>query len=227
MKLEIGADRAIMSYRILDPDIWPRRQDAEFSLSIIHALIARSLGDDWKPLSVEFEHAPARRRQVWNETLGTDCAFERPQNAIAIPLPALGSPMPAHNHSRWRRKSGHLVHALGLRKSAQPVRDRVASALFACLGKGPVDQQAVAGALAMSCRTIHRRLEAEGTRFSDVLADCRIRLALHALAHDVKPLAHIAEDLGYSDQSAFTRAFKQHCHMTPIAYRRRARAPAV
>lgn len=226
MTLEIGADKAVMSYSILDPDIWPRRQDAEFTLSIIHALMARSLGDDWKPVSVEFEHAPARRRQWWNETVGTECAFERRQNAIAIALPALDSPMPERDRSRWHRKSGHLIHALGIRNRAQPVRDRVASALFACLGKGPVDQQAVAQALAMSCRTMHRRLEAEGTRFSDVLADCRIRLALHALAHDGKPLARIAEDLGYSDQSAFTRAFKQHCHMTPIAYRRRARAPA-
>ena len=70
----------------------------------------------------------------------------------------------------------------------------------------------------MSCRTMHRRLEREGTRYSEVLADCRIRVARSSIAQGRKTLSQIAFDLGYSDQSAFCRAFKQSCGMTPSSF---------
>lgn len=51
----------------------------------------------------------------------------------------------------------------------------------------------------------------------------RLDSACHTLAKTSSPIAHIALDCGYADQSAFTRQFKQSVGLTPGAYRERSR----
>lgn len=220
LSLDVQGETATLSYRILDPDIWPRQQDAEFSLSIFHALARSCLGEDWKPITVSFEHRPSRAIQSWNESLGTDCAFEAGANAILFSAALLDRPMPSPDQVAWSRHADSLGRALVDRNGTRRTADRVASAVFSALGRRTVDQGDIARELGLSRRTLHRRLEAEGTRFSEILNDCRVRLARQRLACCEIPLGEIAADLGYSDQTAFTRAFRQHCGMTPGSYRR-------
>ena len=225
LRLEVEQDSAVLSYRILDPDIWPRQQDAEFSLSIFTVLIRSCLGADWRPSSLSFEHGPSRSIQGWNERLDTPCSFEAGINALAFPAACLARPMPAPDPAAWCRQTGSLGRALADRNGSRRTTERVASAVFSALGRKAVDLGDIARELGLSRRTLHRRLEAEGTRYSDILNDCRLRLAQQRLSRSEAPLGQIAMDLGYSDQTAFTRAFRQHCGVTPGAYRRRHGEP--
>ena len=218
LKLAVEDDLAILSYRILDPDIWPRQQDAEFTLSIIHTLIEACAGAGWHPAALTFEHGPGRAEQFWNERAGVNCTFGHETNSIVIPVAMLNAPMPAPDRTTWCRHADLLSHALIERNRARPMAARVASALLACFGRTTADQRTIARTLGMSCRTMHRRLEREGTRYSEVLADCRIRVARSSISQGRKTLSQIAFDLGYSDQSAFCRAFKQSCGMTPSSF---------
>jgi len=217
LMLVVEDDMAVLSYRILDPDIWPRQQDAEFTLSIIHTLIDACVGAGWHPAALTFEHGPSRAEQFWNDRVGVECTFGHDTNAIAIPVAMLDAPMPTPDRSTWCRHADLLGHALIARNRARPLAARVASALLASFGRISLDQRTVAKSLGMSCRTMHRRLEAEGTRYSKVLADCRVRVAKSYILQGRKTLTQIALDLGYSDQSAFCRAFKQSCGVTPSA----------
>ena len=217
LMLVVEDDMAVLSYRILDPDIWPRQQDAEFTLSIIHTLIDTCVGSGGHPAALTFEHGPSRAEQFWNERVGVECTFGHETNAIAIPVAMLNAPMPMPDRATWCRHADLLGHALIERNRARALAARVASALLASFGRIPADQRSVAKSLGMSCRTMHRRLEAEGTKYSEVLADCRIRVAKSSILQGRKTLTQIALDLGYSDQSAFCRAFKQSCGVTPSA----------
>lgn len=222
LSLTVGAREAVFSYRILDPDIWPRQHDAEFSIAIMLTVMRRALGAAWRPNRLTFEHRPSRAEQGWNEELGAECVFGAETNAIVLPLGALDAPMPAADDREWRRCATSVGRTLIERDQARSIESRVVSAVYAALGKGPVDQASIARRLGLSPRSLHRKLEAEGASFSEVVAHCRFRLAARSLAVTGRSLAQIALDLGYSDQSAFTRAFKHHSGTTPGEYRERA-----
>jgi AraC-like DNA-binding protein len=74
--------------------------------------------------------------------------------------------------------------------------------------------------LHMSARTLHRRLEEEGSGFRAIKDALRRDLALSRVTKTHQPIAHIAADLGYADPSAFYRAFVAWTGMAPDRYRR-------
>lgn len=84
----------------------------------------------------------------------------------------------------------------------------------------PPDLDVVAHRLHLSPRTLHRRLEEEGTSFRAVKEALRRELALERLARTADPVARISADLGYADPSVFYRACVAWTGASPSAYRR-------
>lgn len=79
----------------------------------------------------------------------------------------------------------------------------------------------VAYTLHLSPRTLHRRLEEEGSSFQATKDALRRDVAIDRLAKTRQPLAQIAADLGFADSAAFYRAFLRWTGMAPAHYRRR------
>ena len=73
--------------------------------------------------------------------------------------------------------------------------------------------------LAMSPRTLQKRLAEVGTSFSQIVEERRLAAAKTALADIGSSLEDVAEYLGYSEKSAFSRAFKRASGMSPYAFR--------
>lgn len=95
----------------------------------------------------------------------------------------------------------------------------VKSALKFCLEENQSSAEQVAKHLGLSLRTFYRRLDEQGFRYRSLLADIRFALAKGYLQDETLSLAEIALLLGYSDQSAFTRAFVGWAGATPTEYR--------
>jgi len=68
-------------------------------------------------------------------------------------------------------------------------------------------------------RTLHRRLQAEGTSFQALLDEVRHSLALQHLKSGHMSVEEIAYSLGYTDMANFRRAFKRWQRQSPSAYR--------
>jgi YesN/AraC family two-component response regulator len=84
----------------------------------------------------------------------------------------------------------------------------------------------MAARLHMSARTLHRRLDEEGTAFRQVVDEVRRELAERHLRERVLPIGEIGFLLGFSESSAFHRAFKRWTGWRPLAYRQaHARGP--
>jgi AraC-like DNA-binding protein len=96
----------------------------------------------------------------------------------------------------------------------------IESAIAAELPKGAPTVNRIAARLRMSTRTLERRLEREGTTFSDLLEDLRRRLAVRYVTNQGIPLGEIAFLLGFSHTTGFHRAFKRWTGETPLGYRR-------
>ncbi|MFZ1444985.1 MAG: AraC family transcriptional regulator, partial [Candidatus Dechloromonas phosphoritropha] len=96
------------------------------------------------------------------------------------------------------------------------VRDLLRAALPATLGLEDIGDR-----LHLSPRTIHRRLDEEGSSFRAIKDALRRDMALARLTKTRDAVSQIAADLGYADPSAFYRAFVEWTGMAPIHYRRR------
>ena len=113
-------------------------------------------------------------------------------------------------HSRLMPREDHLLSSVR-RVIAEVMRD-------GHLGISPV-----ASKLAMSPRTLQRRLEEHDTDFRRVADDTRRRFAINYLRDPKHTVTEIAYLLGYSEVSAFNRAFKRWTASTPSDYRRKSR----
>ena len=103
---------------------------------------------------------------------------------------------------------------------------RANEAIDAELASGAVSLASVARRLAMSERSLQRRLEAEGIGFAALIDAARRRRAESLLRSRDVSLTEIAFLLGFSEQSAFTRAFKRWTGKSPRDARREILAGA-
>lgn len=99
---------------------------------------------------------------------------------------------------------------------------QVRQALESELRGGNPQLASIAGRLAMTPRTLQRRLREHGLVFNDVLDAMRFRAARTYLAQPDVAGAEVAYLLGFAEPSSFNRAFKRWSGLTPTEYRRRA-----
>jgi AraC-like DNA-binding protein len=97
------------------------------------------------------------------------------------------------------------------------VRDEVTRAL---LGGEILKVERIAKRLGTTVRTLHRRLQEEGTSYSTLVDRTRYDLARRLLRHGTESIDDIAYVVGFSDISAFSRAFRRWSGETPRAFRR-------
>ncbi len=218
---DVDADQLVLGYRILDPGIWPRCQDAEFTISILCAIIRGCLGEGWRPLYVGFEHQPGGDTGARDSELSVACAYSCDVNTIALPVRVLDEPMPCKCHADWPAAFSRLGEAVARRDRARPLPGRVRTAIFSEMSRGLPRRETVAARLGVSQRTLHRRLQAAGTSYGAILSDCRASLGRFLLQNAERPLSQVAHDLGYSDYTAFSRAFRACYGHTPKAFRDR------
>ncbi len=83
--------------------------------------------------------------------------------------------------------------------------------------------EALARQLAMSPRTLQRRLADEGSSYQEILVETRREAAERFLGESALSVAEVGYLLGYSEPAAFHRAFKRWHGVTPVEFRRRAR----
>jgi AraC-like DNA-binding protein len=95
----------------------------------------------------------------------------------------------------------------------------VRKAIYVGLPMGRATIEQIAQALGINVRTLQRRLEESGRTFSDVINEVRRELVLRYMENSRYPLRHIAELLGYSMLSSFTRWFKAQFGVAPVVWR--------
>jgi AraC-like DNA-binding protein len=143
------------------------------------------------------------------------------QTGFALSLEDAARPLPAFDPMLVAAAEQLASAALASTPRTGALASTVAAKIEAAL-PGEVTADAIALEMRMSGRTLQRRLEDEGARFSVVLDEVRERLARRLLAQPTLPLAEVAYRLGFSDLAAFSRAFKRWTGVPPGAFRRRA-----
>jgi len=153
-----------------------------------------------------------------------ECAvhFEQSRNRLLVPLAWLEVDNLAYDELAWRAalarcSAGNVVRTP--RDTMAAVRHALLAAFDAAHGAAPVPTlKEVAAKLAMSPRTLIRRLGAVGTTFSEELDDVRRERARELLGTGLR-VADVATRLRYTDTTSFTKAFRRWYGTAPSRYR--------
>ncbi|HDV6329707.1 TPA: AraC family transcriptional regulator [Burkholderia cenocepacia] len=141
--------------------------------------------------------------------------------SVSVALQDARRPFVTANHAMWQIFEPDLRRRLDALSAEAGIVERVRAALLELIPGGLATADGVAQTLAISKRTLQRRLGDEGANFKTLLAEVREKLAWHYLDRSDLPYSQIAFLLGYQDPNSFFRAFNEWTGMTPEAARSR------
>ncbi|HEX7389796.1 MAG TPA: AraC family transcriptional regulator [Acidiphilium sp.] len=209
-----------LEYRIVDSEIWARRQDADLTMGMFANLLRRVFGPRVEFEEVWFEHPAPEQAHAYRAAFGAPAYFSAPTNAISFRAEHLDRPMPERNPARFAALAEDL-RRIGGNTDGLGILPRVLSEIRRNLPEGAPGIDPVADRLGIPRWTLQRRLGEHGVTFSDCIDKVRTRLSLLYLAEPYLSIAAIAELLGYSEVSAFSRACRRLHGASPDAVRRR------
>jgi AraC-like DNA-binding protein len=217
LTIERRSASIIIAYKICDGRIVSRHQDALLTLGALVTLLRRTFGKNWTPEEIHFEQITAGALN-FGKLLDAPVYYGQATNAIVIPLEALSAAMPKVDPQRH----GDLLRSAG-RHLANRGEDNFIGLVMHhtrdMLTHGTPGIDHVASKLGLSGPALYRKLFACGMEFSDIQRELRCELALLYLTDLDVPLTEIALALGYSELSAFSRAFRSWTGLSPRAYR--------
>lgn len=154
--------------------------------------------------------------------LGAAPTFNAPRNLVAISASLLSAPMLQSDPRAATLFERECAELLNRRRERLGVSGAVRDVLLRTR-RFTSDQDEVAGSLAMSVRTLRRRLADEGTSYREIVAETSGMLAEELLRTGLT-VEDVAHRLGYSSASSFTVAFRSWKGISPGSYARSARA---
>jgi AraC-like DNA-binding protein len=224
LTLRKHGDLVSLEYQVTDGRLVERRQDAELSIGIYMNVFRRCLGADWSPEEVHFEHLKGDGSSEMRDLLKVPVHFGQKMNSIIFRPAALSAPMPNAKSSQLSQ-----LHAVmrGKLLGARPndFLGLVAHEIRIGLAAGDAGAEGVAHRLGLSRASLYRRLRDAGLDFTTLTQRLRDGLATMYLAEPDISVSDIAILLGYSELSAFTRAFTRRQGCSPSRYRAVATHP--
>jgi len=196
-----------------EPGLGPYQSQLE-TLSVTVMALRRALGPYWSPDKIGLAF---RSKESFPEnSCFEESVFDKgvQTSYMAIPRSALGARFPY-----FRRAEQQLPECVETHRFSDDLSDLVQLQIEALLCDENLHIDTVAESLMISRRSLQRSLAEQGTSYSELLADTRIHEALDRLQFSEETIADIAFELGYTDASNFTRAFRLRNGVSPQEFR--------
>lgn len=192
----------------------------EAGLAAIYCTADQMAANKIIPECVTFQHKPPRDANLFEELFGCDVLFSAEADGILFSEASLETPNKLGDQALSDFLTPHLDAELE-QLNTDPSLVRTTKAEIArVLSEGLPKMADVARELGISARSFHRRLADHGVSFQTLAEETRREIALGMLSGEAQSLAEIAFLTGFSEQSAFNRAFKRWTGQTPASYRR-------
>jgi AraC-like DNA-binding protein len=200
------------------PNDFPELTESTFARMVCSA---RRFGASQFVTTVHVTHDAPAYRAEYERIFQIPVTFGSDRNALQMSEDSWGAFKPAYP-SRYvfgvlSERAEKLLLSL---EGSTTMRGRVEGLLMPSLHTGGESVDMIAGQLGVSRQTLFRKLKAEGVTFEKVLDDLRRQLALHYLGDGKVSVNETAYLVGFSDRTAFSRAFKRWTGSSPRAWRR-------
>ncbi|MGE5468634.1 MAG: AraC family transcriptional regulator [Ignavibacteria bacterium] len=195
----------------------------EWLLRMIHGVAAWLVARPLALSEVAFPYPPPPHAAEYEFVFAPRCTFDAQRLEARFPAAALDLPVRRDEAALAAFLADAPASITTLYRRDRAVAQRVRDALRAAL-PGTRTLPQIAAALFLSPRTLHRRLEDEGTSLQAIRDALRRDLAGEWLTKTRRPIGQIAAALGFADGSSFYRAFTAWTGRSPRDYRRHARS---
>nr|WP_314524425.1 AraC family transcriptional regulator [uncultured Pseudomonas sp.] len=215
--VEEAGKMVIIREEVVTESPMPSKQATELAIGVMFRLCAALLGSHWHPYSVNFMHQAPENLQLHRRLFGCNLEFGSEFNGIVCPNTSLDLPNP-HADPAMARYAQSYLDSLQNHEGASLLFE-VRKAIYMLLPMGRATIEQIAQTQGMNVRTLQRRLKDDGCSFNDLINDVRRDLVLRYLENPNYPLSRIADMLGYSMASSFTRWFINQFGMPPATWR--------
>jgi len=196
------------------------RQDIDLSLTLYLQELRKYAGADWVPLSAGFTYKQPEDLDRHHSLFGDNLHFGGTVNYLEIENSLLAKPRSNTDPVLYDALKNYANQLVSASMQTPAAREKVRVQLLTSLGTDNANHDSIAAKLNMSRSSLQRRLLKEGTTFKQVRDQVIYELAVRALTETTSSMAQIALMLGYSETSAFDRAFyRLSGGHTPLRFR--------
>ncbi|NTA13943.1 AraC family transcriptional regulator [Agrobacterium tumefaciens] len=197
----------------IDVALPQKRHLAEFSLhravSILRQLTGLP-GVDW---TVHLTHPPGFEIGRCRGAFGCEVLFDQPEDQLCFPSWVLNLRLQT-SHPALREVAERYVRSV-IRSSPLDLKRQIEQLAGEQLGSGRCTLPIIASQLGMAERSLQRRLNEQQICFEQIIDELRQTRALELLAVKALPMTRVAESLGYSSQTSFTRSCQRWFGTSP------------
>lgn len=190
------------------------------TLTSLMELGRKGTGTPLSALAVELAR-PETAKPKYERYFGCRVRFGAKRDCLVLHRADLDKPFASYNAEVLDILAPELERRLEQQTHNATLSDQIRWVLRRRLTAGRPDIRSVATELAMSERSLQRKLTDEGQTFQGLLSETRHQLALEHLSDPSLAIIEVAYMLGYEDQNSFFRAFRQWEELTPAAWRAR------
>lgn len=216
-----GPSKTTIVYSYLDEAIRECRQDAEMTFAALAVLGRRITNVEWSADEVRFQHSRPPDTGEHERIFRCPVVFSALENEMVFDSRFLDFRLLKADPGLGRLLDRHAEELLQKYPREDGLIERVRTILKEELNGGDASLESVARQMGVSGRTLQRRLRALGTSHQGLLDQMRRDLAVRYLREPEMAVCEIAYLLGFSESSAFHRAFKRWTGTSPSEYRRK------
>ncbi len=177
------------------------------------------VGEDFRPVQFKFQCSDPPYIDKYREVFQAPLLFDQEKSSLVFKKAYLDFPNP-NPHPYLRDVLSARIRILNKELEENRLfKDRVRNIIIQHLHTGTVTREAVAGLLNVSSQTAYRKLKEENVSYTTLLDETQKQLAQEYLKEASVPINEISFLLGFSEASAFHRAFKRWFGKTPGQYR--------
>lgn len=204
--LEEMPDRILVYHRM---DRKPTRPQlvGDGQLAGTLALCRANFGENLVPLEVTFRREKPSDPAPWRELFGNNLKFGQARNSLAIRTEDADRELTTSNPAMIRLHE-QIIQRYLMKLDRENLVNRARLHIMEQLPSGPITENEVARGLNVSKRTLQRKLREDGETFRSLLTQVRMSLSDRYLQIEDYSVTEIAFLLGYTDTSAFSRAFR-------------------
>ena len=220
IRVHIAREEATVEFVFIEAEETEPSVLVDMALAWILSVGRRGTDGQITPLRLELKR-PSHQRELLEEHFGCRVKFKTGRNALVFHKRDLDRPFVTHNEELLSAIGAQLESELEKLHASAGVGDQVKSVLKRSLAGRRPSLQDVAQELAMSPRTLQRRLGEATITFQQLVEDTRRELAHHYLRQNTLELTGVAYLLGYEDANSFFRAFQSWEGTSPGEWRTR------
>lgn len=213
MHVEDAGKLTLVREEVISAGARSSRQANELAVAVLCLMFRALIGPLWHPQSVNFTHSAPADLEVHKRIFRCKLQFDMDFHGMVCNTSDLEEPIPVADPVMARYAQSFIDAIPGGNTSSIVLDVRKSIYLLLPMGRASIEQ--IARTLGMNVRTLQRRLMEDGETFSGLINAVRMELAQRYIANPKYPLGRIAELLGYSNHSAFTRWFIAQFKQTP------------